>query len=71
MSSQMDYIKEAYNLPFLKKGLPVELDGKKGIVHSARGPHVMVKFEGDKFPKPCHPTWNMKYFTPDMETLND
>lgn len=57
-----DYIKEYYKLPFLKKGMKVEYEGKKGIITGARGQYLLIKEEGNKHSDPYHPTYHLKYF---------
>lgn len=35
----------------------VTVDGKGG--------YIMVRFDGPKYPLPCHPTWRVVYHTPE------
>lgn len=48
-----------------KRGLRVTVDGKPGIITSARGWNIMVRFDGLKFSTPCHPRWRVIYHLPD------
>jgi hypothetical protein len=58
----MERIRQYYRVP-AKRGMHVTVDGKPGRITSARGPYVMVRFDGDSFSKPCHPTWRIEYGT--------
>ncbi len=60
MDYKMDYIRETYDLPFLRKGIHVIFQGKTGVVTGTHAAHLKVKLEnGDKI---ClHPTWNIAY----------
>ncbi|QLB43568.1 hypothetical protein [Mannheimia pernigra] len=56
----MKYIKEAYGLPFLKRGIKILFGERYGEVIRAKGAYLKVKFDdGEK----CvlHPTWNIAY----------
>ena len=70
MSSPFDYVKKAYNLPFLKKGLRVKFDGKMGTVTHADC-HVRVRFDGQKHSVRCHPTWEIIYYDEQGNILAD
>lgn len=60
----MEYIKEAYNLPFLKKGLSILFRGRKGKVVGTHSSYIKVKFENGEIG--ClHPTWEIAYFEAD------
>jgi len=56
----MAYIRSLYAVP-AKRGMRVTVDGKLGRITSARGGYIMVRFDGDSFSKPCHPTWRVEY----------
>lgn len=56
----MNYIKEAYGLPFLKRGIKILFGERCGEVIGVKRAYLEVKFEdGEK----CllHPTWNIAY----------
>ena len=57
-----DYIKTYYNLPFIKKNMDVEFEGKKGKITGARGQYLKIMLEGQKQAGYYHPTYNLKYF---------
>ena len=63
----LDLVKKQRGLPFLKKGMRVELTygsiKKQGIIKG--GNHcgnIDVLFEGQKKVDNCHPKWAIKYF---------
>lgn len=60
MRGGLEYIKTTYHVP-AKRGGKVKFQGKPGIITGTRGPHVLVKFDGESKAKPCHPTWEMEY----------
>ena len=66
----MDYIKETYNLPFLKKGLSVLFGDEKGKVVGTHAAYIKVKFESGKT-ECLHPTWNIAYLDKNNELLAD
>lgn len=56
----MNYIKEAYGLPFLKRGMKILFGERYGEVIGAKGAYLKVKFEDGKTGV-LHPTWNIAY----------
>lgn len=57
----LKYIRDYYKVP-AKRGMRVTVDGKPGVITaSARGPYIMVRFDGDKFSRAAHPTWRVEY----------
>ncbi|MEG9490730.1 hypothetical protein [Mannheimia indoligenes] len=56
----MNYIKEAYGLPFLKRGIKILFGEQHGEVIRAKGAYLKVKFE-DGETGVLHPTWNIAY----------
>ena len=55
-------IRESRKVP-AKRGMRVTMDGKPGRITSGRGGYVMVLFDGERHPQPCHPWWRMTYHT--------
>lgn len=55
-----DYINSTYSLNVIMD-VNVKMDGKKGVIKGVQGPHVLVLFDDEKYPLPCHPTWKMEY----------
>lgn len=56
----LQYVRDYYNVPAYT-GMHVVVDGKKGIITGASGPHVMIKLEGAKHALPYHPTDGITY----------
>lgn len=58
----MKTIRDQYAVP-AKRGMRVKVDGKPGVITgTTRGPmYIRVRFDGDKFTTPCHPTWEVEY----------
>jgi hypothetical protein len=44
-----------------RRGMHVIVDGKPGRITSAKGGYIMVRFDGQPFSLPCHPTWHVDY----------
>lgn len=63
MTSQT-YIQFCYGVP-AKRGMKVKVDGKPGTITHFLGAQIMVRFDGEKRSKPCHPTWEVIYFDRD------
>lgn len=55
-----EYVRRYYRVP-AKRGGRVVVDGKSGVITSFRGASLTVRFDGDKRPVPCHPTWRVEY----------
>lgn len=56
----LPYIRRYYRVP-AKRGRHVSVDGRHGVIVGARGPHLRVRFTGDKRTTPCHPIWRVVY----------
>lgn len=58
-----DYIRQYYQLPFLKKGMKVNLAGKDGVItgFSRSGTYLIVEFSNGVTGN-VHPTWSMTYY---------
>lgn len=50
----LNYVKEQYGVP-VKRGMRVAHEGNHGVVTCGAGAHVRVRFDGEKFSRPCHP----------------
>lgn len=56
----MDYIRDYYGVP-AKKGGRVKAYGKPGVITGARGPHLRIKLDGEKYSASYHPTEGIEY----------
>lgn len=65
----MDYIRNAYKMPFLQPGTAVEYLGRRGVITGAKGGYLLVDF-GDGKPTAQHPEYNVAYFV-DGELVKD
>lgn len=54
------YVRRYYGVP-AKRGMRVTVDGHPGTIASFRSAYIMVRFDGHKNSKPCHPTWRVTY----------
>ncbi|HBN6882667.1 TPA: hypothetical protein L3310_003248 [Vibrio cholerae] len=57
-------VRDGRNLPFLKRGMRVQVDGGKfGTITGAnRSMNLNVRLDGEKHSGNYHPTWKMRYF---------
>lgn len=70
--ASLAYVKERRNMPFLKRGMAVEVDGKNGIVTAGNSSgNINVRFEGMKFSVNCHPKWETRYFDKEGNVIAD
>lgn len=60
----MEWIRNYYGVP-AQRGGRVEYTGckpaKLGTIVSASNAHINVKLDGQKYPTPFHPTWELRY----------
>lgn len=56
----MDYIRNAYKMPFLRPGTQVEYLSRRGVITGAKGGYLLVDF-GDGKPTAQHPEYNVAY----------
>lgn len=67
-----DYLKAYRGMPWIKRGMPVDMNGKRGVVtRSAPGGGLRIRFDGEKRSKPCHPHWQMTYYNKDGSVRHD
>lgn len=61
--TSLTYVKERRNMPFIKRGMSVEVDGQIGKVTSGNySGNINVLFDGTKSSVNCHPKWETRYF---------
>ncbi|CAI8948083.1 hypothetical protein EMIT07CA2_550120 [Brevibacillus sp. IT-7CA2] len=66
MPVPLSYVKERRNMPFLKRGMRVQVDGLMGVVTAGnRSGNINVRFDGKKHSENVHPWWRTKYFDKD------
>jgi len=54
------YIRDFYRVP-AKRGARVIVGGKAGVITGAQDAYILVRFDGDKAARPCHPTSGVTY----------
>jgi hypothetical protein len=67
----LDYVKSHRNMPFLKRGMRLEMNGRRGKVTCGYGGYVRVKFDDVRFTRNCHPQWEMVYYSDDGKIIRD
>lgn len=66
----MDYIRSFYGVP-AKRGGRVRFFGKAGTITSAKGPHLRVRFDGERRSRCLHPTWGVEYVNADKPAAEE
>lgn len=60
----IDWIRNSYGVP-AKVGGRVEYTGEKtarqGVITGQRGPHLLIRLDGEEQSNPYHPTWELRY----------
>jgi hypothetical protein len=71
----LDSVKKWRNMPWLKHGMAVEVNGKMGKVTGANSSNnINVKFnapEHQRYNGNCHPWWETRYFDKDGKGIAD
>lgn len=50
----LQYVRDTYGVPAYV-GVPIEYEGKAGVITGASGPHVKARLDGEKHARPYHP----------------
>ena len=70
--SSIAYVRERRNMPFIKRGMKVGVNGKMGKVTSGNASgNLNVLFDGTNHPVNCHPTWRTRYFDDEGNVIAD
>lgn len=70
--TSLAYIKERRQMPFIKRGMRVQVDGQMGSVTAGnRSGNINVRFDGFKYTENCHPKWETVYFDKEGNILAD
>lgn len=64
----MEYIRRVYGVP-AKRGMRVVFDGNgqnmAGTITGSSGQYLLIRITGQQQSKLFHPTWSIRYITPD------
>lgn len=70
----MEYIRNYYGVP-AKKGGAIEYTGdgtpKNGVITGSDGTYLSIRLEGQKFSRPYHPTWELRYLDTRKEKADE
>lgn len=71
--NSFEYLKTSpfRNMPWIKRGMVCEIDGKRGVVTAGAGGYVRIRFDGMKFSKPCHPHYEAVYYDDKGNVVKD
>lgn len=65
-------VKKWRHMPWLKRGMRVEVDGEMGVVTSGNSSlNINVRFDGMNYSQNCHPHWETRYFDKDGKVIAD
>jgi len=56
----MQFIRKHYGVP-AKRGLPVAVEGKRGVITGSCGSHLKIRIDGETKSRKYHPTWRIEY----------
>ena len=65
MAGQLQLVRDYRKMPFLRRGMRCNMDGRWAKVTSGFGAGLMVLFDDATYPKPVHPKWQMTYYDTD------
>ncbi|MBO0790283.1 MAG: hypothetical protein J2P36_04965 [Ktedonobacteraceae bacterium] len=72
MAGKLQGVREARRMPWLKRGMIVDVRGKRGRVAGGNTmANIQVIFDGAKFSRNCHPQWETTYYTSDGQVIAD
>ena len=61
--SSFDYLREFRNMPWIKRGMQVDVGGKRGtVIGGGNGGCVRIRLDGEKRPNLYHPQWHTTYY---------
>ncbi len=66
----MEYLRRTRNMPWLKRGMRCDMDGKPGTVTGA-GTYLHIRFDGQRHSVNCHPTWAMTFYDASGKVVAD
>ncbi|HEU6452881.1 MAG TPA: hypothetical protein VFT57_15800 [Gemmatimonadaceae bacterium] len=61
-ATSFDYVRRTYRVP-AARGVRVTVDGKPGRITRGQGHYIRIRFDGERYSRPCHPTWRVDYHT--------
>ena len=67
----MEYIKESYNMPFLKKGMRVKAIGKDGVITGTHSSNLKIRIDGEKKIGRYHPTYETIFYDENGNVLSN
>ena len=68
----LDYVKTYRNMPWIKRGMKVVVDGKEGhVACGCNGGNIAVKFPNQKWTAKCHPQWETVYYDKSGNVIAD
>ncbi len=61
MNKDLTYITEYYGVPAKINGIVLFKKEKYGTIVGSQNAHLMITMNGEKSPRPYHPTWELEY----------
>lgn len=65
-------IREMRDMPFIKRGMKIEVNGRPGRICSGNSSgNLNIRFDGEKFTRNCHPFYKTRYFGNDGQVIRE
>lgn len=63
MAGMLEAVRRGRHMPFLKRGMVVDVEGNMGTVTGGNSSmNIQVRFQGSRYSVNCHPTWETTYY---------
>lgn len=69
--SSFDYLKTYRRMPWMRRGIRVDVGGKKGHVTSGDGGYVRIRLEGERNTRRYHPQWQTTFYDDQGKVIAD
>lgn len=64
MRGAIEALRKARQMPWLRRGIEVDIEGRRGKVVGANSSYnLQVRFNGDRRSCNCHPWWQTTYYS--------
>jgi hypothetical protein len=71
MAYGLQYVKTYYQMPFLKRGLRVNMHGRWATVTCGDGKYIRARFDGQRTSRRIHATWETTYYDAEGNIIKD
>jgi hypothetical protein len=72
MPGMLEGVRESRRMPFLRRGMQIDMDGRKGRITGGNAYcNLQVRFDGCNYSSNVHPTWETTYYAEDGSVVAD